>query len=110
MKSFELNGKTHYYVDNDDINDIPEITLLSGFDPLIVSYTERSAVLPDEYKSKVILKSGICNPTIAINGRVTGLWNIKKNEPIVEFFTSQPKHVISTAFEMVDSIRWNTRL
>lgn len=84
--------------------DIPEITLLSGFDPLIVSYTDRSAVLPLEYKSKVIMKSGICLPTIAVNGRVAGIWNIKKNEPVVELFAKQSKRTKSTAFELVDSM------
>lgn len=106
---FELNDKTYYYADNGDIGDIPEITLLSGFDPLIVSYTERSAVLPEEYKSRVILKSGICNPTIAVNGRVAGLWNIKKDEPVIAFFTSQPERITAAALEMVDSIRRRVR-
>lgn len=109
IDSFELNGKTYYYADDDDIGDIPEITLLSGFDPIIVSYTDRVAVLPEEYKSKVILKSGICLPTIAVNGRVAGLWNIKKNEPVVEFFNDQPQRLVDSAAEMVDYIRRNAR-
>lgn len=96
--------------DNTDMGDIPELTLLSGFDPLIVSYTERSAVPPPEYKSAVIMKSGICLPTIAVNGRVAGLWNIKKGEPTVEFFTTQPKRIKDAAFDLVDGISWQTRL
>lgn len=107
---FELNGKAYYYTDEEEPGDIPELTLLSGFDPLIVSYTERSAVLPEEYKSKVILKSGICLPTVAVNGRVAGLWNIKKDEPVVEFFAAQPKRIVSAAHEMVDSIRFETAM
>lgn len=103
---FELNKKTYYYVDSGDMADIPEITLLSGFDPLIVSYTDRSAVLPLEYKSRVIMKSGICLPTIAVNGCVGGLWNIKKNEPVLEFFSKQPKRIERAASEMVESICW----
>lgn len=107
---FEYNGAVYYYIeDNADIGDIPELTLLSGFDPLIVSYTDRSAVLPQEYKSAVILKSGICLPTIAINGQVAGLWNIKKNQSIVEFFTEQPKRIKDAAYDMADSISWRTR-
>ncbi len=77
--SFELNKKTYYYCEKgDNMSDIPMITLLSGFDPLIVSYTDRSAVLPIQYKNRVIMKSGICLPSIAINGQVAGIWNIKK--------------------------------
>ena len=88
----DFGGKTYYYSESADMNDIPELTLLSGFDPIIVSYTlDNRFSLPQEYKSKVILKSGICLPTIAVNGQVAGIWNIKKNEPVIEFFAPQPK-------------------
>ncbi|MDR3050976.1 MAG: winged helix DNA-binding domain-containing protein [Oscillospiraceae bacterium] len=107
----ESGGKTYYYGDHlADIGDIPELTLLSGFDPIIVSYTpDNRFSLPQEYKSKVILKSGICLPTIAVNGRVAGIWNIRKNEPVVEFFTPQPKRIESAVFERVESIIWRIR-
>ncbi|MDR1541166.1 MAG: winged helix DNA-binding domain-containing protein [Clostridiales bacterium] len=105
----ECGGNTYYFVDdNADMGDIPELTLLSGFDPLIVSYAERSAVLAPEFKNAVILKSGICLPTIAVNGQVAGLWNIKKNEPAVTFFAEQPKRIQSAAFALVDDIRRQT--
>ena len=105
----EYNGNVYYGVDDQsDMGDIPELTLLSGFDPLIVSYTDRSVILPPEYKRAVILKSGICLPTIAVNGQVAGLWNIRKKEPFMEFFTEQPKRITDAAFDMVDSIRLQT--
>jgi hypothetical protein len=102
---FEHNGSVYYHIeDSADMGDIPELTLLSGFDPLIVSYAERSAVLPPEYKKTVIMSSGICLPTIAVNGRVAGLWNIKKGEPFVEFFDTQPKCLTDTTYDLVDNI------
>lgn len=105
----EYDGNVYYSVENyADMGDIPELTLLSGFDPLIVSYTNREIVLPSEYKSAVILKSGICLPTIAINGQVAGLWNIKNGEPVVEFFSKQPKRIKDHAFELVRAMRWQT--
>ena len=106
LSRFEFAGKTYYYRDgNADMGDIPELTLLSGFDPLISSYTiDDRLCLPQEYKSRVILKSGICLPAIAVNGQVAGVWNIKKNEPAVEFFTTQPKRIESEAIERVESI------
>ena len=107
---FEYNKSTYYAIDgNPDMGDIPELTLLSGFDPLIVSYMERGAVLPPEHKRAVIMKSGICLPTIAVNGRVAGLWNIKKGEPTVEFFTTQPKNVKDAALAWAESICWQTK-
>ena len=109
FSQLEHLGSTCYYLDRGaDMGDIPQLTLLAGFDPLIVSYAERSAVLPVEYKTKVILKSGICLPTIAVNGRVAGIWNIKKNQPVTEFFTEQPARIRSAALDMVDEIRWRT--
>lgn len=105
------HGKCTYYLcgDNRAMADIPEITLLSGFDPLIVSYIDRSAVLPAEYRHNVILKSGICLPTIAIHGRIAGVWNIKQDKPMVEFFVKQPKRLENAAYDLVESMCWQTR-
>ena len=103
----EYQRTVYYYVDDGaDIGDIPELTLLSGFDPLIVSYRERDAVLPAQYKRAVILKSGICLPTIAVNGQVAGIWNLKNGKPTVEFFASQPEHLRKAAAELVDEMQW----
>ncbi len=109
-ETFEHKGHRYYSLpDNQDTADIPALTLLSGFDPMIVSYTQRSDVLPPEHKSTVILKSGICLPTILVDGRVAGIWNIKKNQPVVEFFGTQPKRVIADASQRVETIAWLTR-
>jgi hypothetical protein len=62
-------------------------------------------VLPPELKARVILKSGICLPTVAVNGKVAGIWNIKKNEPVVEFFGKQPSRIQKATLEMVEDIR-----
>lgn len=109
FRCLEAGKKRYYDCGEQETADIPELTLLSGFDPFIVSYCDRSAVLPAGYKSRVILKSGICNPTIAVNGRVAGIWNIKANKPVVEFFAAQPKRIVTTATEMVEMIRWRMR-
>lgn len=105
---WEYEGKTYYSMATCDESDIPELTLLSGFDPYIVSYAERSMMLPDEYKREVILKSGICLPAIAVNGQVAGLWNIKKGEPEVAFFKAQPSRIRDEAWERVCSMIWRT--
>jgi hypothetical protein len=111
LHSFELGQKIYYYSEFEhDINDIPELTLLSGFDPILASYTiDDRLCLPQKFKSKVVLKSGICLPSIAVNGQVAGVWNIKNNNPIVEFFTAQPKRIESEAFERVESLIWQMK-
>ncbi|MDR0889979.1 MAG: winged helix DNA-binding domain-containing protein [Oscillospiraceae bacterium] len=101
----EYNGETYYFVgESAQMGEIPELTLLSGFDPLIVSYVDRSILLPAQYKKAVILKSGICLPTIAVNGQIAGIWNIKKNEPVLEFFEDQPKRIQDAAYSKVSEI------
>jgi hypothetical protein len=105
LERFEHNGSTYYCVPDGQASDIPELTLLSGFDPYIVSYADRGAVVQPEHKSKLVLKSGICNPSIAIYGRVAGIWNITKGEPVVEFFGKHPKRIVSEAKARVDAIR-----
>jgi hypothetical protein len=101
-------GKKVYYHGGEPagMGGIPEVCLLSGFDPLIVSYVERSAVLPPEYKKRVILSSGICLPSITVNGKVAGLWNLKKGEATVEFFEDQPGRILDAAHALADGIRW----
>ena len=101
---------TLYYVESGaDMAEIPALTLLSGFDPLIVSYEDRSAILPAEYKKAVVNRAGVCLPSIAVDGKIAGLWNIKKNAPVVEFFTDQPKRVLDDAYDLVDNICRRTR-
>lgn len=109
LVQFEHNGTRYFCTEETETADIPELTLLSGFDPYIVSYAARGAVVPAEHKAKLILKSGICNPSVAINGRVAGIWNIVKNEPVVEFFEKQPKRIVSEAKARVDAIRWRVQ-
>ena len=106
---FEYNGSPYYGGVEMETADAPELTLLSGFDPYIVSYSDRGAVVPAEHKGKLILKSGICNPSVAVNGRVAGIWNIVKNEPVVTFFEKQPKRIVSEAMARVDAIRWRVQ-
>lgn len=100
----ELEGDSYYYLeDGSDMEEIPSLTLLSGFDPYLVSYARRAA-LPPEYKPAVIMKSGICLPTVALDGRVAGVWNIKKGRPLVEFFRPQPQRVKNAAYELAEQI------
>lgn len=109
LACLEHKGILYYCAAEETHADIPELTLLSGFDPYIVSYADRSAVVPAEHKSKLVLKSGICNPSIALHGRVAGIWNIVKNEPVVNFFEKQPKRIVSEALARVDAIRWRVK-
>jgi len=102
---FKLGRKTFYHCGEPaGMGDIPEINLLSGFDPAIVSYVDRSAILPKEYKKRVVNRAGVCLPSIAVDGRIVGLWNIKKGEPVVELFEDMPKRLADKAWELADEM------
>lgn len=106
MEWMERGREKLYYVPAEDMGDIPRLTLLSGFDPYVVSYVDREAVLPKEYRKAVVLKSGICLPTVAVDGVVAGTWNLKNKEPVVEFFSCQPKALREEALARVEQIAW----
>ncbi|MDE6107396.1 MAG: winged helix DNA-binding domain-containing protein [Oscillospiraceae bacterium] len=106
LEWIERGRERLYYVSDEDMEDIPHLTLLSGFDPYLVSYVNREAALPPEYKKAVVLKSGICLPTIAIDGVVAGIWNLKNKEPEVEFFARQPKALREETLARVEQISW----
>ena len=108
LPSFELNGKRYYGSVDQAAADIPEIRLLSGFDPLLASYTPpgRRFALPDEVRTQVVLKSGIILPVILIHGQAAGVWNLKNGEPTAEFFSPQPDRLRRAALEMAEEIRF----
>ena len=107
LEWIERGRERLYCVPAEDMGDIRHLTRLSGFDPYLVSYVDREAALPKEYKKAVILKSGICLPTIAVDGVVAGIWNLKNRSPVVEFFSPQPKAIREEALARVEQIGWS---
>lgn len=108
LPSFELDGKRYYGWADNAAAEIPELCLLSGFDPLLASYTPpgRRVSLPDEVKSRVVLKSGIILPVILVHGQAAGVWNLKNGEPTTEFFSAQPERLRRMALERVEEIKF----
>jgi hypothetical protein len=50
------------------------VHLLPAYDEFLVSYSDRSAALPEIYNNKTVSNNGIFRPVIVCNGQVTGLW------------------------------------
>jgi hypothetical protein len=61
------------------------VYLLPAFDEFIISYKNRSAVLPFGNQNKAISDNGIFRPMIVVNGQITGIWKrtLKKDKVIV---------------------------
>lgn len=101
----ETIGAQTYWLTNSF--SIPEtnktsVYLLPAYDEFIISYKDRSAVLPLEHNRKAVSNNGLFRPVILVNGKVTGLWKrtFVKDTVIVEaqFFEKTGK-TISGAVE-----------
>ena len=96
----ETIGAQTYWLTNSF--SIPEtnktsVYLLPAYDEFIISYKDRSAVLPLEHNHKAVSNNGLFRPVILVNGKVTGLWKrtFVKDTVIVEaqFFEKTGKTV-----------------
>jgi len=60
--------------------------LLPAFDEFVISYKDRSAILPFENQKQTISSNGIFWPIVVVNGQVKGTWKrtIKKDKVILE--------------------------
>jgi len=94
----ETIGAQTYWFPNSNSTSSPEtdpeeVHLLPAFDEFLISYADRSAVLPFKDRIKTISNNGIFWPIIVVHGRVVGTWKrtIKKDRVLVEAeFFSQP--------------------
>lgn len=81
--------------------------LLPGFDEYMLGYTDRSASLEPRHAQKICPGSnGIFNPTVVLDGRVSGTWKrtVKKSGAILTMspftsFTSSQKRIIAASAE-----------
>lgn len=93
----KINSQIYWYSDSNysSRKTKSSVHLLPAFDEFIISYKDRSAVLASEEHSKAISANGMFYPTIAVNGKVAGLWKrtIKKNNAVIEteFFNKPNK-------------------
>jgi hypothetical protein len=71
------------------------IHLLPAFDEFVISYKDRSALMPKINLKKAVSDNGVFRPVILIDGQAAGLWNriIKKDKVIIgiDYFQPQPK-------------------
>ena len=92
-----------------DIYDLPEATIaapdsiapirfIPEYDNLLIAHRDRSRILPDEHRKKVILSAGRVIGTVLIDGVVGGTWNVKKDKHshslYVKLFAAQPKQTL----------------
>jgi hypothetical protein len=75
--------------DGRELLDLPELSvpdedvpapprLLGPFDQLILSYADRTRVISDDYRKRVITQNGLVKGTLLVGGQVRGFWEITK--------------------------------
>jgi hypothetical protein len=81
--------------------------LLPAFDEFIISYKDRSAVIPQNISKKIISNNGIFWPVILLDGKIAGLWSrVNGNKEILiktEFFGKLPAKSASLLKEALET-------
>ncbi|SFW91908.1 winged helix DNA-binding domain-containing protein [Amycolatopsis australiensis] len=92
--------------DGRELIDLPELSipdedipapprLLGPFDQMILSYADRTRVISDEYRKRVISQNGLVKGTLLVGGQVRGFWELKsaRKAAVVELapFEKLPK-------------------
>jgi hypothetical protein len=79
---------SHTTIDGDELFDLPDAPdlpapdtpapprLMAMWDSTLLAYRDRSRVIPDDHRSHVIRRNGDVLPTVLVDGRVAGVWNI----------------------------------
>jgi hypothetical protein len=70
---------------------IPNVVFLTGFDPMLIGYADKSFILPQEYLRRVITLTGILKPSVLIDGKISGIWSIRRGCMLVELFAPLSK-------------------
>jgi hypothetical protein len=89
LRSLSCGGKDYFYLGElPPAGPVPPCVFLAGFDQLIMAYRDRSRVMDDGDKRKVITNSGIVYPTVLLRGRLRARW--KKDGPLLLIVPFRP--------------------
>jgi hypothetical protein len=97
-----IDGEDYWMPENTPTVKIksPTAYLLAGFDEYLIAYRDRSACLDPYYGKKLIIKNGIFNPAVVIDGHVVGAWKpvVKKDKVAIQtdLFTPLSKQQINS--------------
>ncbi|WBP90499.1 winged helix DNA-binding domain-containing protein [Kitasatospora cathayae] len=59
------------------------VRLLAPFDNLLLSHADRSRVLPEEYRARVMTRNGLVLGTLLVDGLVAGTWRLTADQEVV---------------------------
>jgi hypothetical protein len=90
----EMDLRRYRDPDGRELIDLPELTLpdedvpapprlLGPFDQTILSYADRTRVISDEHRKRVITQNGLVKGTLLVGGFVRGYWELRKERKAV---------------------------
>jgi hypothetical protein len=89
LRRLSCGAKEYYYLGElSGAKAIPPCVFLAGFDQIIMGYRDRSRVMDDEDRRKVVTNSGIVHPTVLLRGRLRAKW--KKDGPLLLISSFRP--------------------
>lgn len=65
----------------------PTVRLVGHFDPYLLGYADKTAVVPPEYVSRVRTGGGFVTPTVLVDGRAVATWRLSGAALTLEPFT-----------------------
>lgn len=88
-----VDGVSKYGLNIDyDADKLPDLLLLSGFDPLLIGYErENNPFVEPEYAREIFGYSGLIRPSILVGGRIVGTWRFVAGKPKMNIFAELTK-------------------
>jgi hypothetical protein len=89
----EMDLRRYRAPDGRELLDLPELSipdedvpapvrLLGPFDQTILSYADRTRVISDEHRKRVITQNGLVKGTLLVGGYVRGFWELKASRKV----------------------------
>ena len=75
--------------------DEPAVRLVGHFDPYLLGYADRMAVVSGEFVTRVRTGGGFVTPTVLINGRAVATWRLSGTTLALEPFAPLPAPVLA---------------
>jgi hypothetical protein len=69
------------------------VRFLPKWDNVLLAWADRTRVLPEKYRKKVIRVNGDVAPTFLVDGFVAGIWRVENGRVVLEPFAALPRPV-----------------
>lgn len=95
LSSIECNSQLYFYLGELPENTkIPEIVILSGFDPLFLGYRDKSRFMDASLQRLYVTNTGIVFPAVLIRGHLAARWQKKAKRIMITLYKPIGSHTI----------------